>query len=154
MDVELEDGRRSTREVVRHNGAVAALVRRDDGLFVLVRQFRKAVERVMLEVVAGTLEPGEAPEACVEREIAEETGYRPRNISRLGHIFSAPGFCSERLDIFFAQTCPEHGAPSPDGDERLETALLRGEEIEAMIGAGEIHDAKTLAAWAMYKATT
>lgn len=152
LDVELEDGHRSTREVVRHNGAAAALVRRSDGLFVLVRQFRKAVEQVMLEIVAGTLEPGEPPAECIKREICEETGYAPLSVAPLGYIYSAPGFCSERLDIFYAETDCAPQASAPDHDERVAAALLSAEELQGMIAAGQIHDAKTLAAWAMFNA--
>jgi ADP-ribose pyrophosphatase len=152
LDVRLEDGRTSVREVVRHPGAVAVLVRRPDGRFALVRQFRKAIESDLLEVVAGGLEPGESPDACAAREVREETGCSVTSLKPLGHVYSAPGFCSERLHLFYAETAPGAAGLQPDADEELDVVLLKESDLDGLVRQGAIHDAKTLACWALYRA--
>lgn len=154
LNVKLEDGRVSRREVVRHPGAVAVLVRRPDGKFALVRQFRKAIESDLLEVVAGGLEPGEAPEQCARREVREETGCTVTALKELGFVYTAPGFCNERLYLFFAETAPVAGAQKTDADEELAVELFTGSELDGLIRNGDIHDAKTLACWFLFKAMT
>lgn len=152
LEVALDNGKRSRREIVRHRGAVAVWARAPDGRFVFVRQFRKAIEREFLEVVAGTRDADETPEACAIREIREETGYEVQTLIPMGFIHTAPGFCSERLELFFAELSEAHGQPTPDHDESLEIVLLSRDQFEAMISRREIHDAKTLAAWALVQA--
>jgi len=122
-----------------------------DERFVLVRQYRKAVELELLEAVAGTLDPGEDPDTCVHRELEEETGYRAASMEKLGVIYPAPGYSEEILHVYFAKLAPERGAMRPDDDERLEVELLTAEALEAMMDAGDMRDAKTLAAWALYR---
>ncbi len=150
LEVELEDGRRSVREIVRHGVAVAIVPRLPDGRFVFIRQFRKAMERVCFEVVAGNCDPGEAPAVSAARELKEETGYVAETLELLGSIFPSVGYCTERIDIFFAEVS-EQGATSFDEDESIELAILSGTELDEMIRAGEIADSKTLAAWMLYK---
>lgn len=149
LEVELDNGRRARREVVRHPGAVAIWARAPDGRFVFVRQFRKAVEQELLEIVAGTLEIGETPEACARREIREETGYTVKTLTPLGSIFTAPGFCTERIFIFYAELTGG-GAADPDPDERLDVVLLDEAAWKAMMSRCAVQDAKTWAAWGMY----
>ncbi len=151
LDVRLENGRVARREIVRHPGAVAALCRRPDGRFVFVRQFRKPVESALLEIVAGTREPGEAPAACLRREVREETGYRVIALRRLGGIYSAPGFCDERIEIYFAEIRADGGESRPEPDEQIEVVCLEKKKFETMLASGRIKDAKTLAAWAMLR---
>lgn len=150
QEVELPNGKTALREIVRHRGAVAVLARRADGRFLFVRQFRKPVEQVLLEVVAGNREPGEPAETCARRELEEETGYRVRALEHLGFIYPSPGYVDERIDIFFAETEQAVGATKPDEDEMLELAVLTADEVAARIRNQEIHDAKTLAAWMMF----
>lgn len=152
LDVELANGRRSRREIVRHPGAVAVWARTPDGRLLFVRQFRKAIEGDLLEIVAGTLNAGESPEACARREVKEETGFEVRTLLPLGFIHAAPGFCGERLDLFFAELTASAGRSQPDPDEALDVVPLSREEWEARVNRGEIHDAKTLAAWALVQA--
>jgi ADP-ribose pyrophosphatase len=152
VDVELAHGQRSVREIVRHPGGVVILPRLPDGRFVLVRQFRKAVEEVLLEAVAGTLHAGEDPDLCARRELEEETGYKASTLVRLGVIAPAPGYTEERLYLYFATLCPEAGPLSPDEDEKIEVVPLAPSQIEALMLSGEIWDAKTLAAWYLMKA--
>ncbi|MBI2438428.1 MAG: NUDIX hydrolase [Lentisphaerae bacterium] len=150
LEVELDGGRRARREIVRHPGAVAVWARVPDGRFVFVRQFRKAIEQELLEVVAGTRDAGETWEACARREIKEETGYTVKTLALLGSLFTAPGFCSEQIAIFYAELS-NGGATDPDPDERLEVVLLDETEWKAMIARGAIQDAKTWAAWGLYE---
>ena len=82
--VQLPNGKTSLREVVRHNGAVAVVPIDRDGNVILVQQYRHPARRVLLEIPAGTLNVGEDPDTCVERELQEETGYKPGKIIKLG----------------------------------------------------------------------
>ena len=151
LDVRLENGREARREIVRHPGAVAVLCRRPDGRFVLVRQFRKPVESVLLEIVAGTREPDEEPAVCAKREVQEETGYKVVLLKRLGSIYTTPGFCDERVEIFVAEIRLSGIQGCPDPDEQIELVCLDKNQIETMLVSGKIKDAKTMAAWTMYK---
>ena len=152
VEVELPGGLRSIREICRHPGAAVILAQLDDGRFVLVRQYRKAIERETLEVVAGTLHPGEDPVACAHRELAEETGYRARELISLGAVVPAPGYTDERLHMFFARLDSVRGELQTDADEALSVEYLNATQIETKIAAGELEDAKTLAAWLLYRA--
>jgi len=151
LDVELQDGRVGTREIVRHGAAVAVIARRRDGRLVFIRQFRKAMERVCFEVMAGNVDSGEEPAAAAVRELKEETGYEPLSLRFLAAIYPSVGYCTERIDIFFAEV-HEPGQTDFDQDEHIETVLVTEEEVDDRILAGTIQDAKTLAAWALYKA--
>ena len=149
VDVELDSGRRSSREIIRHPGAVLVLGRLPDGRFVFVRQFRKPIEQELLEVVAGTRDSGEAAEACAIREMKEETGYDVDTLSHMGFIYMSPGFCNERIDLFFAELSKVPGPQMSDEDEAMDVVLLDRNEIKEMIARKEIHDGKTLAALLM-----
>ena len=151
-DTALADGRRTTRELVRHPGAAVILAQDAQDRFILVRQYRAAVGRELLEAVAGTLDPDEAPEACARRELEEETGCRAVSILSLGSILPAPGYSEEVLHAWYARVEPGDGIAQPDADEAIETVSLPTDELEAMIAAGEIADAKTLAIWTLYGA--
>ncbi len=150
LDVALPNGRTTTREIVRHGSAVAVIARRRDGQFVFIRQFRKAMERICFEVMAGNCDPGEEAEASAIRELKEETGYTPDTIRFLAPIYPSMGYCTERIDIFYAEV-NEPGETDFDPDEDIETLLLTEKEMDGMIRSGEVQDAKTLAAWMLYK---
>ena len=150
LEVETPAGRRATREIVRHPGAAVILARRADGRFVLVRQYRKPVECELLEAIAGKLDPNEQPEDCARRETREETGYAVRRLRKLGETYSSPGFCDEILHVFFAEL-GEAGAPRPEDDESVEPVFLTAADIEARIADGALRDAKTLAAWTLFR---
>ena len=92
IEIQLPDGRTSVREVVRHRGAIAVLARAADGRFLFVRQYRKAIESAFVEVVAGSLEPGEAPDIAAHRELREESGYQAGRMLPLGTIVACPGY--------------------------------------------------------------
>lgn len=151
LDVELEDGRPAFREIVRHARAVAVLAREPDGRFLFVRQFRKAMESLCLELVAGLNEPGEDPDVAVRRELREETGAEAVRLVHLGEVWASPGYVDEKIDLYYAECAAQRGARSLDEDERLEVVPLTSAEIEALIRDNTLRDAKTLAAWALYR---
>lgn len=152
LEVAMPDGRSATRELVQHRGAAAILGRRPDGKFVLVRQYRKAVEEDLIEVIAGSLEIGEDPAVCARREVREETGYTVARLVPLGIITACPGYSSELLHLFYAELDPQPGVPEPDPDEGVGPVVLSAEDVDAAIADGRIHDSKTLATWLLWKA--
>lgn len=151
VKIELPNGRRSTREIIRHRGAAVILGQRPDGLFVLIRQYRKSIEQVLLEMVAGGLEPGEEPEHGASREMEEESGYRVTALEKLGVAIPCPGYSEERHHLFFAKLEQNPLAQNPDFDENLEPVVLSATEIEAAIDAGELVDSKSLSLWLLYR---
>lgn len=151
VDVRLPTGRASVREVVRHPGAAVVLPETPDGRFVLIRQYRKAVDRDLIEAVAGTLAPPESPEACARRELEEETGYRAESIRFLGAVYPAPGYTDERMHLYHARVGATPAAAQPEEDEQIDVVLMDRQEIERRIAQGCIEDAKTLAIWSLYR---
>jgi ADP-ribose pyrophosphatase len=147
--VELDSGREADREIVRHDGAIAAVAFVPGKGYLFVRQFRKAVEQVVLEVVAGCLGKGEAPADCAARELLEETGYGARSLMALGSIWPTPGYSDEVIHLFYAEMESEGKAASPDEDELLEVVFLDGDEVDRMIERREIRDGKTMLAWTL-----
>jgi ADP-ribose pyrophosphatase len=128
-------------EVVRRVDAVAAVPVTPDGDVLLVRQFRAAARREILEIPAGLLDiPGEEPEACLARELREETGFRHTSLTSLGGIYLSPGSWTEFVHLFLAQTRPE-----PDGEPEDGIQLIRRPfaEMVAEARAGQVDDAKT-----------
>lgn len=144
----LANGKTATREVVAHPGAVAMVPVLSDGRLALVRQWRHAVGRALLEIPAGTLEPGEPPETSAARELMEEVGYRPGRLTLLASVLVAPGYSSELIHLYLAEELtPERLAH--DEDEALHCAVITWEEAEARITSGEIVDAKTICGLAL-----
>ena len=151
LDIELPDGRKAKREVIRHGNAVAILAKRPDGKFVFVKQYRKAAEEALIEVIAGGLEKGEDPIEGARLETAEETGYDVTNIKFLTPIICTPGYCEERIHIYYAELSEAQHAQDQDPDENVYPVVLSEIEVEDGIRNGSIFDAKTLSAWAAYK---
>ena len=142
--VALAGGRETTREVVEHPGAVAIVPLLDDGRVVLVRQYRHAVGRALLEIPAGTLDQqGESPEAAAARELEEETGYRAAEFERLAAFYPAPGFATEHMTLYLATGLTE-GAQGLMEDEEITTELVALDEVPARLARGDLSDAKTL----------
>lgn len=150
LDVALEDGQTAYREIIRHPGAIGVVARLGADRFILVRQYRKAVEAVMTEVVAGMLDPGEAPETAARRELEEETGYRARSLVRLGTLYASPGYVDERVEMFLADLEPQRVPTRLDHGERVEVVEWTRAQWAAAIRRSEIRDSKTVAAWAMF----
>lgn len=149
--VELPDGRRPTVELMVHNGAVVILPLASADEVLLIRQFRPAAGDWLLELPAGTLEPGEDPAVCAARELEEETGHRAASLAKLAEFFPAPGVSTERMHAFVATGL----TPTRQRLEDYELLTVRPTPIaEAlrMAAAGEIRDAKTLAVLLMWKA--
>lgn len=142
--VRTDSGRETTREVVEHPGAVAILPVLNDGRVLLVRQYRYAVGRELLEVPAGTREPGEEPEMTASRELREEVGYDADRIDEMFVYYISPGWCNERLFGYRATGLTQVGA-QPDQDENIEIVPIDPNDAPALIAQGEIADAKTIA---------
>ena len=115
-----------------------------------MKQYRKAVEEALIEVIAGGLEAGEEPIEGARRETAEETGYEVTSIKFLTTIICTPGYCEERIHIYFAEISDTPHAQDQDPDENVYPVVLSREEVEDGIRKGTIFDAKTLSAWACY----
>lgn len=143
--VRLPNGEEALREIIRHPGAVAIVPLDADERVTLVRQYRLPAGRHLLEIPAGTLEPGEEPLACAERELQEEAGLFPGKLESLGGIFVAPGYSSEYIHLFLA-TDLRPSKLEGDDDEFLEVSSLPLDEALALIDSGEIVDGKTISA--------
>jgi ADP-ribose pyrophosphatase len=147
IDVTLERWGEHEREIVEHPGAVAIVGIDRDGMLNLVRQRREAVRTELLELPAGTLEKGEEPLACAQRELQEETGLTGGTWSEVTAFYTTPGFCRERMHLFFAEDL-DRGEARPESDEDLEVVRWARDEISAKVA--EIRDAKTLAGLLLY----
>lgn len=143
LTIQLPNGKPATRDIVRHPGASMVVPITDDGYVIMVRQFRKPVEKVCLEMPAGKLDAGEEPIECAKRELEEETGYSAGNIEYVLTIDTTPGFSDEKIHIFVA-TGLIAGKFKPDEDEFLEIEKVRADELIKMIYQGNINDAKTI----------
>lgn len=143
LEVELPDGRKALRDVVRHPGAVAIVALTDEGRICLVRQYRTALGRVTVEIPAGKLDAGEDPLECANRELLEETGMVAEKMAFLTTIATSDGFCDELIHIYMA-TGLSFDKSSPDADEFINVDLVEvGELVDAVLD-GRIEDAKTV----------
>jgi ADP-ribose pyrophosphatase len=142
--VRLPDGRETTREVVEHENCVAIVAIDDDDNVLLVKQFRKPVEKELLEIPAGGIDPGESPEDAVRREMREETGFLPRQVQRLGGFYSSPGFCTEYLHLYLAGDLVAKPLKAED-TESITLVRVALSEIPGLISSGAVEDAKSIA---------
>lgn len=143
-------GHEYVRETVQHPGAVVILPLLDDGRVCLIRNYRVAVDRTLIELPAGTLEPGEDPAETARRELLEETGYQAANIEPLLKFYMSPGILNERMHAYVATSL----TPGPlrlEAGEEIEPLVVPWPEALAMIRRGEIEDAKSLAAMLFYE---
>jgi ADP-ribose diphosphatase len=147
FDVTLEQWGEQEREIVEHPGAVAIVAVDGDGQVALVRQRREAARKHLLELPAGTLEEGESPLESARRELEEETGLSGGNWLEVAAFYTTPGFCRERMHLFFAEDL-EQGDASPADDEDLELVRWAVEDIPARLS--ELEDAKTILGLALY----
>lgn len=141
--IALPDGKETKREVVQHPGATVIVPMISPKEVVLIKQFRYCVKKELWEIPAGTVEEGESPLACAERELIEETGYRAGKIEPMGGFFTSPGFCDEYLHLFLA-TQLEPCQADQDTDEQIEVHVMTLEDALSRIETGEIVDAKTI----------
>lgn len=137
------DGTVVRRDAILHPGAVVILPVLDRDRIVLLRNHRFVIGETLWEVPAGTREPGEPLQACAERELLEETGYRAAKWRCLGYLYASPGVLDEKLHLFIAEELTP-GPPQPEADEELEPKILAFDEAIRMCLAGEIQDAKTI----------
>ena len=143
------DGEPCQREVILHPGAVTILPLFDDGRVCLVRNWRIAVECALLELPAGTAEPGEEPVVTARRELAEETGFQAARLRHLHSFWLSPGILHERMHLYLA-TGLKAGEMRLDPGERIEPLVVSWEEALAMASDGQIQDAKTLVGLLFY----
>ena len=146
--VKFPSGNVHDREVVLHKPAVAILPINEKGNFLLIRQYRHAVDEDILEIPAGLCEEGEVPEETALRELEEEIGFSG-DLERVAETYSSPGFCTEKITIFIARNLKPKSRPCDD-DEYITVLEYRPDQIAAMVANGTIKDVKTIAAWGCY----
>ncbi len=137
-------GAETTREVVEHVDCVVLLPVDGSGNILMVRQYRHAVEKVLLELPAGGIEEGETPEAAARRELREETGWAPQRLERLGGFYAGPGYLTEYLH-FFRATGLEPGPLAAEDTDEIEVVVVNPGEIQHLVESGQICDSKSLA---------
>ena len=142
--VQMPSGRQTTREIVEHADCVAIIAIDADDNVLLVNQFRKPVEKELLEIPAGGIDPGEDPVDCVCREMREETGYLPRKVERIGGFYSAPGYCTEYLYLYLATDLTSSPLHAED-TESIKLIRVPISQISTLITSGTICDAKSIA---------
>jgi ADP-ribose pyrophosphatase len=148
-DVRLTDGSKTSREIVEHDDCVAVIPLDADGNVLMVKQFRKPVEKDLLEIPAGGIDPGEEPEDAVRREMCEETGYLPRKVERLGGFYASPGYCTEYLHLYLATDLIPDRLHAEDTDS-IELVRVPLGRIAGLISSGDICDAKSIAGLFIY----
>lgn len=143
-EVELPDGNRSKREIIKHPGAVAVIAVTEENKILMVEQYRKAMERSLVEIPAGKLEKGEDPVDSACRELEEETGYECERMEPITSFYTSPGFADELVHLFFAHSIrKKENAAQVDEDEFVELYELSLEEAVEYMKEGKIRDAKT-----------
>ena len=140
-EVELPDGNHSIREIVEHKNGVAILPVYGDKI-IFVRQFRKPIEKMLLEIPAGLVEAGEATDEAAVRELEEEIGLKPLDLQLMGEMLPSPGFCAEVTTLFIASQFEEKSRPQDD-DEFIEVVEMPIKEVRERFIKGEFIDAKT-----------
>ena len=149
-EIELPNGHKSTREVIRHQGAVCIVPLLEDGRVLMVRQYRYPFSQVMLELPAGKIDPGETPDVCAVRELSEETGAVAESLLPLGDFYPSVAYTDEVIHLYLAKGL-HFGAMHTDEDEFLQLERIPLRELINQVMAGEIPDGKTqtalLKAW-------
>jgi len=149
-------GHRHIKDVIRHNGSVVMLAvdeRKNpaDPDVILERQYRHAAGQYLIELPAGSREPGEAPLAAAKRELIEETGFHARRWTMLIRYFASPGFLGEWMQIYLARDLRE-GTARPELDEQIDVLRVPLSQAMRMIAEGKIHDGKTIIGLSLYDA--
>lgn len=143
LDVKLPDNTTSTREIVRHSGGAAVVAIDNEGNIYMVKQYRIAAGRVMLEIPAGKTEPGENPMDCALRELTEETGMKAGKVTKLCSFYATPGYCTEKLHIYLATDLTQQN-PHRDEGEFLHIVKMPFDQVLELIKQGQIEDGKTI----------
>lgn len=145
VEIDVDPKIQSMRQYMVHPGGVCIIPVLDDGRIVLEKQFRKPIEKILLEIPAGKVDPEDKDLLrTAKRELQEETGYTAKTWIDLGPIYPCPGYSTEVLQIFLAKDL-SLGERNLDYGEYIDIELLSIEEIEAKISSGEIRDSKTIA---------
>lgn len=147
--VTVENGT-SYREIIEHNGGAVLAAVTDEGKMVMVRQYRKPAERVMLEVPAGKIDAGETPLETARRELKEETGYTPSEVEYMTEFYPSVGYSEEVLYLYLC-TGLTAGETCPDENEALDILEMDIDELYQMVMRAEIRDAKTIVAIMMVR---
>ncbi|MUV39715.1 ADP-ribose diphosphatase [Lentibacillus sp. JNUCC-1] len=143
-DVRLPDGNTAKRERVEHSGAVAVIPITEEGKIVFVEQYRKPLEKSIIEIPAGKLEQDEAPEKTAVRELEEETGYTTHELEYVASFYTSPGFADELMHIYLAKNIIKlEETIAGDDDEFIDIIEMTLEEAEKCVKEERIHDAKT-----------
>ncbi|MCK1998017.1 NUDIX hydrolase [Psychrobacillus psychrodurans] len=151
-EVELPNGKTSNREIVKHPGAVAVIAVTKDMKIILVEQYRKALERSIIEIPAGKIEIDEVPEITALRELEEETGYTTDKLQYIQSFATSPGFADEIIHLYFAENIEKLEQPvGLDEDEFVELLHVSLSEMEEMVKKQQIYDAKTAFAYIWLK---
>ncbi len=143
-EIRLSDGSFGTREIVEHGDAVAVVPIDKEGNILLVKQYRRAAGKDLLELPAGGIEPGETPEDTVCREMQEEIGYLPKKITKMGGFYASPGYCVEYLHLYLVTDLVPARLHAEDTDS-IEVVPVPLKKITDYIKSGKICDAKSVA---------
>ncbi|HHX60753.1 MAG TPA: NUDIX hydrolase [Epulopiscium sp.] len=143
--IEFPNGAQAKWDILLHDGAAAIVPIDNDGMIVLVEQYRGVADGMILEIPAGKLEKNEDPALCAARELEEETGYKAKKVERIGSIYSAVGFSDEVIELFVAKGL-EEGTLNLDEDEYVNVKKYTLQEVMDMVLSGKIKDSKTISA--------
>jgi ADP-ribose diphosphatase len=146
-----ETGNNAVREVALHPGGAVVVPVKNNGKIVMIKQYRYPLNKFLIELPAGKIEKDENHLHCAERELTEETGYISTNITKLGSIFTTPGFCTEELHLFLARDLLAGDHNREEGEQGMEICEYTLAEIISMIQNGEIVDSKTICGIFHYK---
>ncbi len=144
-DVRLENGKETKRIYITHEGAAAVLPITKKGELVLIKQYRYPIQQEIIEVPAGKKDyPEETGEACIHRELEEETGYQSQNLEYIGTTHNCVGYSNEAIELFIAHDCyPVDDPKTGDEDEQIEVFVVSPKEAKTLLQKGKITDAKT-----------
>ncbi len=146
--VDFHEGKK-TYDIVCHPGAVAMLPIADDGRIILIEQWRRPIKKILLEIPAGTLDPGEDPLTCAHRELQEEIGYKASKLEFMAKFYSAPGFCNEEITLYLATGLTPSQLIGDDTD-CIDIVHYTYDELQKLTAEGRVQDAKTLIALKLY----
>jgi len=145
-DFETEDGTKGTYYYHENNGATCTFIQKEDGSFILVREYRYLFDRMSIGCVQAAVDPGESPEDSAYREAREETGYEPATVTHVGWFSGAAALSKERIDVFIGRGLTHKGQDLEDFEE-IEVVEMTAEQINEAIASNEIWDGHVISAW-------